>query len=148
MLRIGMVAGVLVTACGGPASPSSSSLSVGQWNGTTAQGAPIAFTVSPDEILTTLSVGYSFNGCTGTQTFSNLNVSTKPDVTCIPGPCTGTTASFREFAYLSGDRAGTEPSTGVIGLFLAGNQASGQAHFSNYPGCGTATGVPWTATRR
>lgn len=139
---------MLVAACGaGPSSPAPASLSAGQWSGTTAQGAPITFTVSPDEILTTLAVGYSFNDCSGTQTFSNLNVPTKPDVTCIPGPCSDTVSSHRQFAYSSG-RAATEPNTFVIGLFLPGNRAQGQASFQNYPGCGTATGVEWTATRR
>ena len=147
ILWIGIVTAVLVSACGGPSSPAAGSLSEGQWNGTTAQGAPIAFTVSTDEALTELAVGYNFNGCSGTQTFSNLSVSTKPDVTCVPGPCSGTLSSHRQFAYSSG-RVATEPNTTVIGLFLPGNLAQGQASFRDYPGCGTATGVEWTATRR
>ena len=143
----GTIATVFACACGGPSSPASASLSQGQWNGTTAQGAPIAFSVSSDEVLTELVVGYSFNGCSGSQTFANLNVSTKPDVTCIPGPCPGTVSSHRQFAYSSG-RAATEPNTTVFGLFSPGNQAQGQASFQNYPDCGTAAGVEWTATRR
>ena len=147
MVWVGTITAVLASACGGPSSPASSSLSEGRWSGTTTQGAPIAFTVSPDEVLTDLAVGYSFNGCSGTQSFANLNVSTKPDVTCIPGPCPSTVSSQRQFAYSSG-RVATEPSTTVIGLFLPGNQARGQASFQDYPSCGTATGVEWTATRR
>src|SRR5688572_11814170 len=93
---------VLLSACGGsPSSPSSLSLSVGQWTGTTEQGTPITFTVSADEILTTITVGYRFNGCSGTQTFSNLTVATAPDLICIPGPCSGTVSSYRSFAYSS-----------------------------------------------
>ena len=142
------VAGVLLSACGGgPSSPSSASLSTGQWSGTTAQGAPVTFTVSPDEILTTLAIGHSFNSCSGTETFSNLNVPTKPDVICVPGPCPGTTSSFRQFAYATGRTSG-EPNTTIMGLFLPGNRAEGQVAFQNFPGCGTATGVTWTATRR
>jgi hypothetical protein len=148
LLWSGAIAGVLVSACGGgPSSPSPASLSAGQWSGTTTQGAAITFTVSPDEILTTLTAGYNFNGCSGVQTFANLSVPTKPDVTCIPGPCSSTVSSYRQFAYSSG-RTATEPNTFVVGLFLTGNRAQGQVSFFDYPGCGTATGVEWTATRR
>jgi hypothetical protein len=138
---------MLLSACGSPSSPSPSSLSVGQWAGTTAHGTPITFTVSSDEILTTIAVGYSFNGCSGMQTFSNLNVATVPDIICIPGPCSGTTASYRSFAYVSG-AIGAGPVTSINGLFLPGNQAEGLVSFRDVPGCGTAGGVPWSATRR
>lgn len=127
-------------------SPSSSSLSAGQWTGTTSQGMIITFTVSSDEILR-LSVGHSFNGCSGTQTFSDLQVATAPDVTCVPGPCSGTTSTYRAFSFSSGSR-GTGPSTAVNGLFLPGHRAQGVAAFHDFPGCGTLTGVEWTATRR
>jgi hypothetical protein len=148
VLCIGMFTGVLASACGsGPASPSASSLSVGQWSGATAQGASIAFTVSSDEALTTISVGYNFSGCSGSQTFTDLNVPTAPNVTCIPGPCSGTISTYRAFAYSSGS-LGTGPSTTVNGLFLPGGRAQGQVSFRDYPGCGTAAGVEWTATRR
>ena len=150
VLWIGTLAGVLVSACGsgsGTTSPSASSLSVGQWSGTTAQGASIAFTVSSDEALTTLAVGYTFNGCSGTQTFVDLNVPTAPNVTCVPGPCSGTISTYRSLAYSSGSRE-TGPSTTVNGLFLPGGRAQGLVSFRDYPGCGTATGVEWTATRR
>ena len=148
LLRIGSVAGVLASACSsGPASPSASSLSVGQWSGTTAQGASIAFTVSFDEILRTISVGYAFNGCSGTQTFADLNVPTAPDVTCIPAPCSGSLSTYRAFGYTSRS-VGTEPSTTINGLFLPGGRAQGQVSFRDFPGCGTAAGVEWTAMRR
>src|SRR5687768_6879095 len=125
LLWVGTLAGLLASACGkDPASPSSSSLSVGQWSGTTAQSTVITFTVSSDEILTTLSVGHTFNGCSGMQTFSNLQVATAPDVTCIPGPCSGTISTYRAFGFSSGSR-GTGPSTAVNGLFLPGDRAQG-----------------------
>jgi hypothetical protein len=149
VLWFGTLTGVLAAACSsnsGPASPSASSLSVGQWSGTTAQGALIAFTVSSDEALTTLAVGYNFNGCSGTQTFTDLNVPTAPDVTCVPGPCSGTTSTYRALSYSSG--RGTGPVTTVFGVFLPGGQAQGQVTFRDYAGCGTAAGVEWTATRR
>jgi len=142
------LAGVFAVACSdGPTSPSASSLSVGQWSGTTTQGMPIAFTVSSDEAVTTITVGYSFNSCSGTQTFSNLSVPTAPDVNCIPGPCSGPISSYRAFGYENGS-VGSGPSTTVNGLFLPGGRAQGQVSFRDYPVCGTATSVPWTATRR
>src|SRR5438046_1264923 len=73
----------LMCACG-PTTPSSATLD-GQWSGTTSQGTPITFTVSSDQKVTDITVGYSFNGCSGVQTFSNLNLETAPMVTCIPG---------------------------------------------------------------
>ena len=147
-LCVGMFAAALASACGsGPTPPSASSTSVGQWSGTTAQGASIAFTVSPDEALTTMAVGYTFNGCSGTQTFADLNIPTAPNVTCIPGPCSGAISTYRAFAYTSGsDRTG--PSTSVNGLFLPGGRAQGLVSFREFPGCGTSAGVEWTATRR
>jgi hypothetical protein len=38
--------------------------------------------------------------------------------------------------------------TSLNGLFLPGNRAEGQAGFVDYAGCGTASGVTWTAFRR
>ena len=57
-----IVSGVLAAACGrvSTAPSTSASLSVGQWSGTTAQGAAITFVVSADEILTTISVRVQF----------------------------------------------------------------------------------------
>jgi hypothetical protein len=148
VLWVGTFAAVVASACSsGPTSPSASSLSVGQWSGTTTQGASIAFTVSSDEVLTTIAVGYAFNGCSGTQTFADLSVPTAPNVTCVPGPCSGTISTYRAIAYSSG-LGGTGPSTTVNGLFLPGGRAQGQISFRDYPGCGTAAGVEWTATRR
>jgi hypothetical protein len=147
VLSVAILAGVLAGACGGaPASPSSSSLSVGQWSGTTTQGTSITFAVSSEEILTSIAVEYRFNGCSGTQTFANLNVQTAPNVMCIPAPCSGALSAYRAFTYSSGSVA-TGPGTSINGLFLPGNQAQGQASFVNYPGCGTAA-AEWTATRR
>jgi hypothetical protein len=141
---------VLLSACGtAPTTPStsSSSLSVGQWSGTTAQGGAITFAVSPDETLTIIAIEHNFNGCSGTQAFSDLNIPTAPNVTCIPGPCSDAVSSYRAFAYSDGAR-GSGPSTAINGLFLPGGRASGQVTFHDYPGCGTAAGVAWNATRR
>jgi hypothetical protein len=144
----GLLAGLLASACGDdPTSPSVTSLSVGAWSGTTSQGAPITFTVSANEVLTTLSVGYSFNGCSATETFSNLNVSTVPDIQCVPGPCSGTIATYRALSFTSSS-VRTGPITIVNGVFVPGNRAQGVVSFFDFPGCGTATGIEWSATRR
>ena len=118
----------------------------GPVDGTTTQGAPITFTVSSDGSLTTIVIGYSFNGCSGVRTFANLNVPTAPNVICIPGPCSNTLSTYRAFSYSSGS-VGTGPTTSINGLFLPLDQAQGQASFQDFPGCGTA-GAEWTATRR
>jgi hypothetical protein len=149
LTRLALVAScTLGIACSGPTSPSTAAPSLaGQWSGTTSQGTPIAFSVSADEKVTSITIGYSFNGCSATQTFSGLDLRTAPDVTCIPGPCSGSISSYRAFNYSSsGPRDG--PRTALNGLFLPANRAEGQVGFFDYPGCGTARGVAWTATRR
>ena len=154
LLYVMTVAGVLASACSRPILPLMSipslsvggSLSVGEWAGTTSQGTPIAFTVASDETVRAITLEYDFNGCSGSRTFSDLNVRTAPDLTCIPGPCTGVLPSYRAFSYADGS-PGSGPRTQVNGLFLPGNQARGQA-ILDYPGCGTPTTVQWIATRR
>jgi hypothetical protein len=139
---------VLASACTSPLMPSfgATSLSVGEWSGTTSQGTPITFTVAPDERVTTITLGYDFNGCAGSLTFSDLSVPTAPDLTCIPGPCSGVPNTYRSFGYTAGSVAG--PMTQVNGLFLPRNEAKGQAIFRNYAGCGDLITTEWTATRR
>jgi hypothetical protein len=126
--------------------PGGSSLSVGEWEGTTSQGRRIAFTVSRDEKVTSIKLGYDFNRCSGTRDFIELNIPTTANLTCIPGPCPSTAASYRSFAFSDGT-AGAGPYTQINGVFLPRNQAKGQAIFSDYKDCGSAT-VQWTATRR
>ena len=73
----------VMSACS-PTTPSSAALD-GQWTGTTSQGTPITFTVSSDQKVTAISVGYSFNGCSGVQTFSNLNLENRSNGDVHPG---------------------------------------------------------------
>lgn len=133
-----------MSACS-PTKPSSAALD-GQWSGTTSQGTPITFTVSSDQKVTAITVGYSFSGCSGVQAFSNLNLDTAPMVTCIPGPCSSAISSYRAFSYSAGSIDG--PFTTVNGLFTLPTRAEGQAAFRDYPGCGTAVGITWAATKR
>ena len=46
---------------------------VGEWSGSTFQGRPISFTVSSEQQVTTISLGYQIDSCSGVETFSNLN---------------------------------------------------------------------------
>jgi hypothetical protein len=137
---------VLASACYGPATPTSTRY-FGQWSGTTAQGRPIAFTISPDEAVTTIMLGYDFNGCSGSETFSNLSLSIAPDVVCIPGPCSGSVSSYRGFGYTSANRI-EGPSTDLNAVFVSTGRAEGTVNFRGYPGCGSAIGVAWSASRR
>ena len=133
----------LLTACGSETSPSGPAIA-GQWSGTTSQGSPIAFSVSSDERVTTITVGHNFNGCSGSQTFSSLSVDTVPQVTCIPGPCAPSLQSYRSFLYSNGQFEG--PMTTVRALFVAPGRAEGQVEFRGFE-CGTSLAT-WVATRR
>lgn len=135
-----------VAACGGPASPSAMGYA-GQWAGTTAQGRSIAFTISSSERVTSITVGHDFNGCSGSQGFSDLSLNIAPNVQCIPGPCPPSTTSFRGFGYASGSPF-EGPSTDVNALFLSMTRAEGSINLRNFPGCGSAIGVAWSATKR
>jgi hypothetical protein len=146
IVRAGAAAAcVVATACGSPSSPSSAGYA-GQWSGRTAQGKTIAFTISPDERVTSITVGHEFNGCSGEQTFSGLSISIVPDVACFPAPCPAPVSGFRQLAFQAGDFI-AGPSTSVNGIFAAGI-AEGSLTFRNFGACGTATGVSWTASRR
>lgn len=123
------------------------SLSIGEWRGSTSQGTPIHFTVAPNETVVAITIGYDFNGCTGSHTFDDVSIRTAPDVHCIPGPCSGTVASYRAFAYSAGPLSGGARLQ-INGIFLPGDRAQGQVSFFDYPSCGSAPGVTWTATRR
>ena len=117
----------------------------GQWTGTTSQGAQFGFTVSADQKITTLTVGRNFNGCSGSQTFSNLSLDTVADVTCIPGPCAPGITAYRPINF--GDGRNEGPSTAVNGFFLPPANASGVVRFRDFPGCGNADAT-WDVSRR
>jgi hypothetical protein len=118
----------------------------GEWLGTTSQGQPIAFSVSQDERVTTLSIGYAFKDCAGTRRFPEISVPTAPNVVCMNGPCGRGVSTYRAFSVADG-AAPPAAHTQVNGVFLPGDAAQGQASFSDYEGCGSAT-VTWRATRR
>ena len=110
----------------------------GQWKGTTSQGRPIAFTVSLDQKVTAITVGYSFNGCSGSNTFSNLNL----DIGVTPNPATSLGPGF---GFGSGAPDGANY-TQVYGSVRSNTTASGTVIFGDFAGCGNAVGI-WTATK-
>jgi hypothetical protein len=110
----------------------------GQWKGTTSQGRPITFTVSSAQKVTAITVGYSFNGCSGSNTFSNLNL----DIGVTPNPATSLGPGF---GFGSGSPEGSNY-TQVYGSFRSNTTASGTVIFGDFAGCGNAIGI-WTATR-
>jgi len=135
-------------ACGGPAGPTSTSAGyAGEWAGTTGQGQPIAFTISPGDTVTSITVGHSFNGCSGSQTFPGLSLNIVPNVQCIPGPCSPSVTSSRGFGYAAANPIDGS-STEVNGILFSVTSAEGSINFRGFPGCGSAIGVAWTATRR
>ena len=144
--RLAIALFAVVSACGNPAGPGDAGYA-GQWSGATAQGRTIEFTISAQEMVTAITIGHAFNGCTGSQTFSNLSLAITPRVTCIPGPCDPSIASFRSFGYASGDRI-DGPSISVNSVFMSPVRAEGTINFRNFPGCGDAIGVPWSAVKR
>ena len=134
---------VLMCACGsGPTTPSpgGSGRYDGQWSGTTSQGQPITFAVSSEQKVTAITVGYRFNGCSGVNTFSNLNL----DIGNPPNPTSPSLGP--SFGYGSGPPDGPNY-TQVLGSFTASTSATGSVIFGGYSGCANAVGS-WTATKR
>ena len=133
----------LVSACGGnPVTPSAEQPRGydGQWSGTTSQSRPITFSVSPDQKVTAITVGYNFSGCSGVNTFANLTL----DIGNPPNPAAPTLGPG--FGYGSGPPDGPNY-TQVYGSFSSNTSATGSVVFGSYTGCGNG-GAIWTATKR
>ena len=115
-----------LSGCGGsastPTTPTTAARYDGEWNGTTSQGRLITFTVSSDQRVTAITVGYSFNGCFGMNTFSNLNL----DIGNPPNPTAFTAGPG--FGYGSGPPDGPNY-TQVYGSFSSSTTATGSAVF-------------------
>jgi hypothetical protein len=140
---------VAASACGGggnvtgPSSPSQPGYA-GHWNGMTSQGASIAITVSSDQRVTSITVGYRFNGCSGSKTFPNLSLETArpqppPGNPQVPAPFDNP-----RFAYESAPDLLTY--TLVSGAFTSSETANGAVFFTDYSGCGHAHAI-WNATK-
>ena len=110
----------------------------GQWSGTTSQGRTIAFTVAGANQVTEITIGYTFNGCSGTNTFPNLSL----DITMPPNLPAGASPGFG-FGSGPSDSAN---STQVLGTFTSSATATGSMVFTAFTGCGSSAGT-WSATR-
>ncbi len=126
----------LASACGSMSPAAPDSAYKGNWSGTTSHGMALAFTVSADQKITSITVGYSFNGCTGSKTFSGLLVpiAVRQDT------------GHAGFEFQSGplDQANF---TGVSGTFDSTTSAAGLTAFGNYDGCANGL-ASWSATRQ
>ncbi len=135
------IALVTVSSCAGknPESPSTTGLA-GNWSGTTFQGRPISFTVSRDNRLTTLSVGYQIDACTGTASFANLDVA----VFEVAG------AASSGFAYGQTLTDRPDVGVGVQGYLMPNGGVAGTLIVYGKPACGSSEAVagPFNASRR
>jgi hypothetical protein len=132
----------MVTACGssGPTSPQGGSTRYeGQWSGVTSQGRQISFTVSTDQKVTSITVGYNFNGCTGTSSFPNLSL------IIASGPSPASPTPGPGFGYGSGPPDGTNY-VQIYGMFSSSTAATGSVAFGDFFGCGNGAGI-WSATK-
>jgi hypothetical protein len=142
--------GAAAIACGGGDSmtgPSGPASYAGEWNGTTSQGTPLVVVVSADQRVTTITVGYRFNGCSGSRTFSDLSLSIAvvqppPGNPVPPGPFNNSPG----FGYGSGSPEAPN-FTQVYGAFTSSTTATGSVLFGGYPECGNGSAL-WTATKR
>jgi hypothetical protein len=127
---------VLLSACGSSTTHPTPVTYAGEWAGTTVQGSPITFTVSADEKVTSITIAYNFNGCTGSTTLSNLNIAIG-----VPGAVTAALAD-----YAAGPPGGPN-STAIHFFFPSTTAANGSVAFINYSGCGNSGGT-WSAVKR
>jgi hypothetical protein len=107
----------------------------GEWSGTTSQGQPISFTVSANQVVTSLTIGFNFSGCSGVHTVPNANL----PIGTAPVSGTG-------FGYGSGAPDGPNY-TQVYGTFSSSTTATGSMIFGGYAGCGNSGGI-WNAAKR
>jgi hypothetical protein len=102
----------------------------------TRQSQPLSFTVSAEQRLTDISIGYNFSGCSGVKTFSGLSV---------PIGASGSLGQ-QGWAYVSFASGGSDR-TEVYGTFTSDRTAEGLALFVEIPGCVGGGGGNWTATK-
>jgi hypothetical protein len=134
-----------VGACnnGGVTSPITSGSSyTGEWSGTTSQGVPISFSVSADQTVTSITVGFRFNGCSGSNTFSNLSL----QIGQSPFPPRQPTPTDPGFGFGSGPPEGADY-TQVLGTFTSSQTSTGSLSLLNFTNCGNALAT-WNATKR
>ena len=123
--------------------PTTSGVYTGEWSGTTSQGAPISFSVSADQAVTSITVGYKFNGCSGSNTFANLSLQIATAQS--PFPPRVPTGDSPGFGFGSGPPEGANY-TQVLGTLPSGQTSTGSVAFLNFSNCGNAV-ANWTATK-
>jgi len=143
-LRAALLCAVVASACSSNSAPPTSPPGVmanyeGQWSGMTSQGMRISFTIA-DQKVTSLDVGYNFNGCAGTNTYSNLSLA----IGYPPNPAAPYMGPGFGFGSGSPDRPNY---TQIYGTFSSGTAANGSMIFGEYSGCGNSLGI-WSATRK
>jgi hypothetical protein len=134
------------SACndGGVTTPTTSGSGyTGEWSGTTTQGASISFSVSADQTVTSITVGYKFNGCSGSNTFANLSL--KITTAQSPFPPRQPTPNSAGFGYGSGPPEGANY-TQVEGTFPSDQTSTGSLAFLNFSNCGNAV-ANWNAMK-
>jgi hypothetical protein len=159
LVAIGLCA--FASACGSssPTTPSSSQAAApdyaGQWSGTTSQGRSISFTVSPQQVVTAITLDYNLDNpnpsgtlqqgnCSGSSTFSNLHLL----IVSPAGPALGP-----GFAYASGSFESPN-FIELVGFFGSNTAATGAVTFLNYDcgpkivGATTAYSAMWTASKQ
>jgi hypothetical protein len=117
----------------------------GEWSGPTIQGRVVSFTVSPNQKVTSITVGYNFNGCSGSRTFSNLSL----DIATVQRPPGSPSAGpFENAGFGYGSGPIDQPDfLGISGSFTSTDTAVGVLTFSNFSSCGNGVAI-WNATRR
>ena len=144
---LGIILCSLTIGCGGdgPTGPSATSGYNGQWSGTTSQGRPITFVVSGDHV-TAATVGYSFSGCSGTRTSSNLSL----EIGDVPPPPPGTpvppTAANGPHFFGTLGPLTEDDNVFVTGSFPSNTTANGVVVI-DYPGCRNGVAI-WDARKR
>ena len=114
----------------------------GEWTGATSQGTTITFSVSAPSIVTTITIGHSFNGCRDTQTFSDLSVGIGESG--FPGRMPR--PSNPGFGFGSGSPEAPN-FVQVTGQFTSSQAANGTVTFLNFEDCGNTVAL-WNATRQ
>ena len=114
----------------------------GEWTGATSQGTTITFSVSAPNIVTSITIGHSFNGCRDTQTFSGLSVGIGESG--LPGRMP--TPSNPGFGFGSGSPEAPN-FVQVTGQFTSSRAANGTVTLLNFVDCGNSVAL-WNATKR
>jgi hypothetical protein len=134
-----------ITACNSGSATAPGGLErayTGEWIGATSQGTTITFSVSAPNIVTSITIGHSFNGCRDTQTFSGLSVGIGESG--LPGRMP--TPANPGFGFGSGSPE-APTFVQVAGQFTSSQAANGTVTFLNFQGCGNTVAL-WNATKR